>query len=115
MTSIDPPAVIAWRLLMMLFLGVALPQLTGLAISRITAGWTVISRILAFLLPGAVFAAVVLLALQADAAAMQARGIRQVCVTPAAAALILIVPAHCFIAAVLQNALRSRPAADARS
>ena len=114
LTNIDPLAVIAWRLIMMLLLGLALPQLTGLVISRITAAWTVVSRILGTLLPGASFAAVVLLTLQAEAASAEAKGIRQMCVTPAAAALILIVPAHCFIAAVLQNVLRSRPAADAR-
>jgi len=113
LSNIDPPAVIAWRLVLMLVLGLALPQVSGLLISRIASGRTLF-RVLGTLIPGLVFAAVIFNAVQADAATMKTAGIRQVCLTPAFSAVVLLVPAHCFIAAALQNALRTRAATDTR-
>jgi hypothetical protein len=110
-THIDPASVIALRVVMMLFFGVALPQLAGLLVTRV-ARWTPIIVALGAVIPGVIFTAAVLFALQMSLRVSEARGIREVCLTPVAATLLLGAPVHCLIGIALQTAFRRRAVID---
>ena len=103
MGRIDPPDVIAVRTVLMLFFGIALPQVGGFLVNRAAAAsWPTAARALGVVIPAVTIAVVLLVSFQLDIAAQRASGTKVICATPMAAALIMLVPGHAVIAAALQ-------------
>jgi hypothetical protein len=107
MGRIDPPDVIAVRTALMLFFGVALPQVGGFLVNRAAAtSWPTAARALGVIVPALTIAMVLLVCFQLDIAAQRASGTKVICATPWAAAFIMLLPGHAVIAAALQARLR---------
>lgn len=107
MGRIDPPDVMAVRTALMLFFGVALPQVGGFLANRAAAAsWPTAAKALGVVIPAVTIAVVLLASFQRDIAAQRGSGTEVVCATPVGAAFIMLVPGHAVIAAALQARLR---------
>lgn len=93
------------RLVLMLLLGVALPQVAGFLVNRAVARWPATARALGVCVAAFTIATVLLVTFQLEVSAQRALGGTVVCATPMAAAFIMLVPGHAAVAALLQSQL----------
>jgi hypothetical protein len=106
MGEIDPPGVIAARLVLMILLGIVVPQIAGLLVHRASARRPDIAQGLGAVVPSVVIAGVLFMTTQLQRASQT--GTRAGCGTPIAAVLLVLVPGHAVLAEYLQSRLRGR-------
>jgi hypothetical protein len=108
MGQIDPPGVIAMRVVLMILVGVVVPQIAGLLVRRALARSPETARVLGIVAPALVVASVLWGTLWIQAGARRASGAPGGCGTPIAAVLLVVVPGHLIAAELLQSRLHGR-------